>query len=56
MADLDYVKLRVIPGNYDEFLMLASAQATEKDDYTRHAKGKKKNTSELQDFVRQVLP
>jgi ATPase subunit of ABC transporter with duplicated ATPase domains len=48
MADLDYGKLQVFPGNYDEY-MTAATQARERM-YTNNAK-KKAKMAELQAFV-----
>lgn len=49
MADLDYGKLQVVPGNYDDY-MLAAAQARERAS-AANARAKEK-IGELQDFVR----
>lgn len=49
MADLDYGKLQVVPGNYDDY-MLAAAQARERA-AAANARAKEK-IGELQDFVR----
>ena len=49
MADLDYGKITVYPGNYDDF-MEASTQARERQS-TANAKAKER-IAELQDFVR----
>jgi len=48
MADLDYAKLQVFPGNYDEY-MTAATQARERM-YTNNAK-KKAKMADLQAFV-----
>lgn len=49
MADLDYGRLQVVPGNYDDY-MLAAAQARERA-AAANARAKEK-IGELQDFVR----
>lgn len=49
MADLDYGRLQVVPGNYDDY-MLAAAQARERAS-AANARAKERIT-ELQDFVR----
>ena len=49
MADLDYGKIQIYPGNYDDF-MEASAQARARQSQA-NAKAKER-IAELQDFVR----